>query len=150
MNSFFAAVFSDRSAAENARRFIEKMHEKNELKILSAVIINKEQDGEVRLKNATTPGALGARLGGVIGGILGLIGGPLVAMAGAAGGALSGGWFDLMRADEREIFLKEVSYKISVGNFALLAEVVDPSDEAKAMVRSHVEECGGSILLKDR
>lgn len=149
MNSFFAAIFSDRNAAENAHRLIEEMHEQGELNLAACALVRKEQDGEITVGKGTTPGAIGARLGGIVGGVLGLVGGPLVALAGAAGGALSGGWFDLMRTEERETFLKEVAGKIDAGNFALLAEVIDPTDEAKAKVESIVGERGGAIVLKD-
>jgi uncharacterized membrane protein len=149
MNSFFAAAFPDRSAAEEARRALEELDDNQVLNLVSSVVVTKDKDGRIAQYGGKTPGALGAGLGGVAGGLLGSLAGPFGMLAGAAGGAISGGWFDLMRVEERDQFLSEVAGQISAGKFALLAEVIDPSTEAKAAVEARVHEMGGSIVLKD-
>ena len=84
--------------------------------------------------------------GGLIGGIVGLLGGPFISAMGAAGGVLSGGWFDLIRVEEREMYLSEIAQNILANRAALLAEVISPSDVAKETVETRMLELGGSIV----
>lgn len=149
MNSFFAAIFSDRNSADEAHRQLQQFRDDNLFNVVASVVIAKNDDAVISKHDGKSPGALGAGLGGIVGGILGLLAGPAGLVAGAAAGAVSGGWFDLLRAEEREIFSREVATKIGVGSFALLVEVIDPSEEAKALFETRVHELGGSIVLKD-
>jgi uncharacterized membrane protein len=149
MNSLFATIFPNRGAAEDAQRVLEKLGDEGVLKVVASVVVARGQDGEITQHNGRTPGPLGAGLGGVLGGILGLVVGPIGAIAGAAAGAISGGWFDLLRVEERDIFMREVAGKIRAGDAALLGEAINPSDEAKRTVETRLRELGGSLVSKD-
>ena len=146
MSSFFATVFPDLQTAEEAQRLIETLNDKHAIKLVSAVVIAKDQSGNITQHNGRTPGALGAVMTGLIGGIAGLVGGPAVAIFGAASGALSGGWFDLLRTQDREIFMNEVAAKVSASQAALLGEVVNPSDDAKRLVEERLASLGGAVI----
>ena len=146
MSSFFATVFPDLQAAEEAQRLIEKLNDEHAIKLVSTVVITKNKSGDITQHNGRTPGALGAVMTGLIGGIAGLIGGPAVAVFGATSGALSGVWFDLLRTQDRESFMNEVARQIGANQVALLGEVVNPSDDAKRLVEEKLVRLGGSVI----
>ena len=78
------------------------------------------------------------------GGLLGLLAGPFGAAMGAAAGAMSGGWFDLNRAGERERFGECVAVKLKEGRTALLAELVEPDAATKSSIREQMTSLGGA------
>lgn len=146
MSSFFATVFPDLQTAEEAQHLIEKLNDEHTIKLVSTVVIAKDQSGNITQHSGRTPGALGAVMTGLIGGIVGLIGGPAVAIFGATSGALSGGWFDLLRTQDRENFMNEVASQISANRAALLGEVVNPSNDAKSLVEEKLVRLGGTVI----
>lgn len=149
MSSLFAAVYPTLALAEEAQRAAEKFNENNLIDLVSSVVIVKGPDGKITQHHGKTPGAIGAGLGAVVGGLIGLVGGPLVLALGITSGALSGGWFDLLRAEQRDIFLNLVAQEISGNRAALLGEVVNASDEAKKLVEARLIELGGTFIGKD-
>lgn len=150
MNSFFAAVFHDLGTAETAQRRIEKLNDDRVLKLVASVVVRKDEAGKITQHHGQSPGAVGAGLGGLVGGLLGLVGGPLGSMVGVAAGALSGGWFDLLRAGEREAFLAKAVSEINAGRAALLGEVINLDDAGKQAVEAQVQELGGTIIGSDK
>lgn len=149
MSSFFATIFPEPGTAQEAQRLVQKLDDDGMMKLVSSVVIVKGEDGDITQHGGSTPGALGAVMAGVLGGIVGLAGGPVVAAMGAAGGTLSGGWFDLLRVRDRELFMKEVAGKLNAGQAALLGEVLNPSDEAKRDAEASLTKLGGVIIGKD-
>lgn len=148
MISYFAAVFPDFKSADDAQRFVEKCHEDGLVNLSASVVIEMGEDGTISKHNGRTPGPLGAVLAGLVGGVLGVVGGPAVAAIGVAAGALSGGWFDLLRVQDREVFMNQIASRLSAGNAALLGEAIDPTEEAKRAVEARVRASGGTIIGK--
>jgi uncharacterized membrane protein len=149
MGSFFATTFPDLESAEKAQRLVEKFNDDHVIKLVATVVIAKDQNGAVTKHNGRTPGALGAVMAGLVGGIAGLIAGPAVAALGAASGALSGGWFDLLRVQDRESFMNEVARGIGTNHAALLGEVVNPDEDAKRLVEEALAGLDGVLVRND-
>ena len=144
---FFATMFRDLALAEAGPRRIEAFADQGVIKLASSVVITKDADGEITKHHGKTPGAHGAVMAGLIGGIIGLIGGPAVILMSAAAGGLSGGWFDLMRAEEREAFMNEVAKGLGEHGAVLLAEVIDPTMPSRDVVEAELVRIGGIRLV---
>lgn len=148
MISYFAALFPDFKSADDAQRFLEKCHEEGLMNLSASVVIVMREDGKTTEHNGKTPGPRGAVMTALVGGILGVLGGPAVAAIGVAAGALSGGWFDLLRVHDREVFMNQIAGRLRAGDAALLCEAVDPSEKAKRTVEARVSASGGTIIRK--
>lgn len=144
--SLFAAAFSEKQIAAEGAAILKRLNEEGIIKLAAYAIASKDERGELEIEESQTPGGRGAVLGGVIGGLAGLVGGPAVAAMGAAAGALSGGWFDLNRAEERTNFGEWVAGQIAEGRVALLAEAIEPEAAVKERVEREITALGGSII----
>lgn len=148
MITHFAVVFPDLKSAEDARRFVEKCHDEGLVKLAASVVIAKGEDGRLSEHDGRTPGPRGAVMTSLIGGILGMLGGPAVAAMGVAAGGLSGGWFDLLRVQDRDAFMHQVAGQLNAGKAALLGEAIDPDEEAKRVIAARLGEFGGTFIGK--
>lgn len=148
MSSLFASIFPNLGAAEKAQRLVEKAGEDRVIKLVSTVVIEKVS-GEVVQHHSRSPGARSALLVGIAGGVLGLLAGPVGSLGAAAAGALSGGWFDMLREGERQEFLEEIARGVERDQAALLCEVINPSEDAKKLVEQQVAALGGQIVGLD-
>lgn len=146
MSTFFASTFRDLGSALEAQQLIEQFNDDRVIKLVSSVVISKDATGEVTQHNGRTPGSLGAVMVALAGGVVGLVGGPAVAMLGVASGALSGGWFDLLRVQDRDAFMAEVAEKVATNQAALLGEVINPDDDARRLVEARIRELGGTLI----
>jgi hypothetical protein len=115
MTKFIVAVFPDEAKAEEGQRALTALHDQGDLTVYAAAVLVKGADDIVSVRRETSPGPLGVGLGALIGGLVGLLGGPVVSAFGAAAGAVSGGWLDVMRLGVRGEFLQEVSGKLTSG-----------------------------------
>ncbi|MGD9507975.1 MAG: DUF1269 domain-containing protein [Geminicoccaceae bacterium] len=144
--SLFAVAFSDGKAANDGRAALKRLHEEGTIRLVASAIAARDEDGELVVRESETPGATAAILGGVVGGLLGLLAGPFGAAMGVAAGAMSGGWFDLNRAEERERFNGNVAAKLKEGKTALLAEIAEPDAATKSLIREQMTSLGGSLV----
>lgn len=91
--SFVVVTWDDMQRASEAMKKVERLGKEKTVEIIDAAVVVKDQDGEVKVKEATGATAKrGAVSGGLIGLVIGtVVGGPVVGLAlGAAGGALLG------------------------------------------------------------
>lgn len=148
MIAHFAVAFSNLEAAEAARRFVETCHHEGLINLAASVVIAKGEDGRLSEHDGKAPGPRGAVMAGLVGGILGMLGGPAVAALGVAAGGVSGGWFDLLRVQDRDAFMHQVASQLNAGKAALLGEAIDPSEEAKRLIGTRLSELGGDLIGK--
>jgi uncharacterized membrane protein len=144
---FFATMFPNQALAEAAQRAVEAFSDEGAINLAASVVITKDADGRISTHNGKTPGALGAVMTGLIGGVIGLIGGPPAALLGAAAGGLSGGWFDLMRVEERTAFMNDVARRLGEFGAVLLAEVIDPTISSRQLVEAELVRMGGTRIV---
>jgi len=144
---FFATMFPNLAFAKAGQRAVEAFADEGVINLASSVVITKDAEGKISKHNGKTPGAHGAVMAGVIGGVIGLIGGPPAVLTGAAAGGLAGGWFDLMRAEERTAFMNDVTQGLKEFGAVLLAEVIDPTIASREIVEAELLRSGGIRMV---
>ncbi len=146
MSTFFATIFPSRALAEQGQRIVEAYAGRHELKLASSVVVARNPEGGFDQYGGSTPGALGATMLAVVGGVLGLAGGPTALALGTLAGGLSGGWFDILRVEDRETFMNSVAGKLKDSEAALLGEVVRPTDDVRRAVETDLVRIGGILV----
>jgi uncharacterized membrane protein len=146
MKKFFATSFPSLELAEQGQRIIEAYADQDRLKLLSSVIIAKDESGGISRHNGKTPGAIGAVMSALVGGVVGLVGGPPLAFLGTVAGGISGGWFDLLRVEDRDAFMNRVAQELDKTRIALLGEAVDPGEDIRKSIEDELAQIGGVAL----
>lgn len=147
MSKFVVVVFPDGQGAERGRRALDALHDEGALTLFAAAVLIKDAEGKISVEGKEQPGPLGLGLGSLIGGLFGLLGGPAVALFGAAAGAVSGGWLDVLRLGVRGEFLEEVSSRLTAGKAALIAEV---TEDRRSPLDMRMEALGGVVFREPR
>jgi uncharacterized membrane protein len=147
MIKFVVIVFPSSAKAEEGRKALQALHNEGTLTVYAAAVLDKDTDGRASVKHEKGPGPLGTGLAALLGGLIGLIGGPAVAVFGAAAGAVSGGWFDVLRLGSRVEFLEEVTGKLESGHSAVLAEV---AEDRTGPLDTRMEALGGVVIREPR
>jgi uncharacterized membrane protein len=106
------------------------------------VIVDRDENGNVKLHQAHRPAAAGAASGALWGGLIGLLFlAPLVGMAiGAAAGGASGALVDVGVNDQ---FMKELGQKLAPGGAALIVLVRRVTPDK---VLPEIRQFGGEVI----
>jgi uncharacterized membrane protein len=129
MSELIAIAYPDKATVERARENLRRGVEEGLIEVEDAVVMFREEDGELEVRQGST-GVGGAAIGGGISG--GLIGYLLMApLFGMAAGAIAGGaiWKSMFGdAGVAEDFVKELSEHLEPGRGALIfiARDLDP------------------------
>jgi uncharacterized membrane protein len=120
MSNLVAIAYPDMETAERVRGELVEATKEHLVELEDAVVVERRDDGKIKLHQATSPGAAGAAGGALWGGLIGLIFlAPLLGMAvGAAAGGVSGKLTDVGINDE---FLKSLGVRLQPGGAALIA-----------------------------
>jgi uncharacterized membrane protein len=142
MSALVAVAYPDPETAERVRAELVQATKEHLLELQDAVVVVHEQDGKIKLNQATSTTGAGAAGGALWGGLIGLIFlAPLFGMAiGAASGALGGKFADVGINDN---FMKELGAKLQPGGAALIAL---GSTNARDKVLDRVKGYGGEII----
>jgi uncharacterized membrane protein len=117
-----ARVFDEPGAANSALEFVQELHRFQRIRVRSAAVVVKDENGEVSIKETADLDVKGGRvLGAITGGLVGLLGGPVGAIIGALAGAGVGG-AAAKRIDVGlpDAFLEEVQEHLKPGGSALI------------------------------
>jgi uncharacterized membrane protein len=141
MANLVAISYPDVDTAQRVMRSVSELVKEHSLELDDAVIIERRQDGKVKLHQPSTAGA-GAAGGALWGGLIGLLFlNPLLGMAiGAGTGALAGKAADYGVDDN---FMKELGEKLEPGNAAVLVLV---RSSTRDKVVAEVSQYGGHVL----
>ncbi len=122
MSNLVALVFNDETTAFEMRAELAKMQKEYLIEMEDAVVVTKDDQGKVKLHQATNLTMAGAMGGSFWGMLMGLIFfNPLVGMAvGAGAGALSGKLADIGISDK---MMKELAASFEPENSALFVLV---------------------------
>ncbi|MGF1506878.1 MAG: DUF1269 domain-containing protein [Anaerolineae bacterium] len=87
-----AVQFEQEDTAKHILKELRALKREGMIRLIDVAVLEKDEDGNVSLKETADPDARqGALFGAVVGGLVGLIGGPVGGAAGAALGAATGG-----------------------------------------------------------
>jgi uncharacterized membrane protein len=120
MSTLLAIAYPDAETAEQVRTELLQATKEQLVQLEDAVVVERAQDGKIKLHQAMSTTGAGAAGGAVWGGLIGLIFlAPVVGMAiGAASGAIGGKGTDVGVNDD---FLKQLGEKLEPGGAALIA-----------------------------
>jgi uncharacterized membrane protein len=126
MSELIAIAYPDRATVERARENLRQANTAGVVQVEDAVVLFRDKDGKVEVRQGST-GVGGAALSGAVSG--GLIGYLLMApLFGMAAGAVAGGaiWKSMFGdAGVAEDFVKELSEQLEPGRAALIFLVRD-------------------------
>jgi uncharacterized membrane protein len=136
-----AIAYDDVGTAQRVMGSVSELVKERSLDIDDAVIIERRQDGKVKLHQPSAAGA-GAAGGALWGGLIGLLFlNPLLGMAiGGATGAAVGSMSDYGVDDN---FMKELGQRLQPGNAAVLVLV---REATRDKVVPEVSKFGGHVL----
>lgn len=118
MSNLFVVAYNDLATAEQVREKLFELSKQHLVDLEDAVVVERREDGKVKLHQAVNHTATGAAGGALWGGLIGmlflapLLGAAVGAAAGAAGGALT----DTGINDD---FMKNLSQNLRPGTAAL-------------------------------
>lgn len=147
MSKFVVVVFPDEAKAQEGARALRALHDEGSLSVYGTAVLVKDANGRVSVEQENRPGPKGAGLGALLGGLAGLLAGPGVALLGAAGGALMGGWRDVLNLGVGTEFVDEASRELTPGKSAVVAEV---DEDRVTPLDTRMEALGGVVLRQWR
>jgi uncharacterized membrane protein len=142
VSDLIAVAYPDRDTAEAVRQKLAKLTLEHTIELEDAVIVDRDESGQVKLHQSHNPVARGAAGGALWGGLIGLLFlAPLFGMLiGAAAGGASGALVDVGINDQ---FMKELGAKLTPGGAALIVLVRKVTPDK---VLPEISEYGGEVI----
>jgi uncharacterized membrane protein len=142
MSTLVAVAYPDATTAEQVRAELVQATKEHLITLEDAVVVEHRADGKIKLHQAMSTTGAGAAGGALWGGFIGLLFlAPLLGMAiGAASGAAAGKVTD---AGVNDNFMKELGEKVAPGGAALI--YLGRSD-APEKVLDRVKQYGGEVI----
>jgi uncharacterized membrane protein len=136
-------TFDDQEKGDRALKQLEEWQKQKEIELGDAVVIVKDEDGEVKIHETSEfTTKRGAIAGGAAGLVIGLmVGGPIGGLLlGAAGGGLAGKAVDLGIKDEE---IAAVSDSMENATSAIAAQI--KSVKHREMIAAAIRQSGGHV-----
>jgi uncharacterized membrane protein len=142
VSDLIAVAYPDKSTAEEVRDRLLKLTTERVIELEDAVVVDRDENGKVKLHQVHSPAARGAMGGALWGGLIGfLFLAPLLGMAiGAAAGGASGAMVD---AGVNDDFMRELGNKLPTGGAALIVLVRKVTPDK---VLPEIQPYGGEVL----
>jgi len=142
VSDLIAVAYPDRETAETVRQRLAQLTLEHMLELEDAVVVDRDEDGKVKLHQAHNPVARGAAGGALWGGLIGMLFlAPLFGMlVGAAAGGTSGAFVDVGVNDQ---FMKQLGEKLTPGGAALIVLVRKVTPDK---VLPEISQYGGEVL----
>ena len=142
MSTLVAIAYPDAGTAERVRAELVQATKEHLVQLEDAVVVEHRADGKIKLHQAMSTTGAGAAGGALWGGFIGLLFlAPLLGMAiGAASGAAAGKVTD---AGVNDNFMKELGDKVAPGGAALI--YLGRSD-APEKVLDRIRQYGGEVI----
>jgi uncharacterized membrane protein len=142
MSDLIAIAYPDRATAEQVRTRLIELQTERAITMEDAVIVDRDEDGKVKLHQLHRTAASGAVGGALWGGLIGMLflAPFLGAAVGAAAGGASGAMLDV-GADNQ--FMKDLGTKLVPGGAALIVLVRKVTPDK---VLPRIESFGGEIV----
>jgi uncharacterized membrane protein len=142
VSDLIAVAYPDKATAETVRQRLAQLMLEHAIELEDAVVVDRDENGKVKLHQAHRPAAAGAAGGALWGGLIGLLFlAPLVGMAiGAAAGGASGAMVD---AGVNDRFMKDLGQKLAPGGAALIVLVRKVTPDK---VLPEIRQYGGEVI----
>ncbi|MFG2309616.1 DUF1269 domain-containing protein [Streptomyces sp. NPDC048566] len=142
MSNLFVVAYNDVATANQVRDKLFELSKQHLVELEDAVVVERYEDGRIKLHQAVSHTAVGAAGGALWGGVIGLLflapllGAAVGAAAGAAGGAMTD-----TGVDDR--FMKDLSQNLRPGAAALFVLVKQAAGDK---VVPRIAEFGGQLV----
>lgn len=123
MNKMIVVVFENENSAYEGLNALKDLHRESSITLYSTAVLNKDDNGEVQIKQAADKGLVGTAIGMATGSLIGVLAGPAGLAVGASLGGLTGVMVDMNEAGVDAGFVEDVSTALSPGKYAVLAEI---------------------------
>lgn len=142
MSDLIAVAYPDRETADQVRNRLAQLVREHVIELEDAVVVERGDDGKVKLHQAIRPGAQGAAGGALWGGLIGLLFlAPLLGMAvGAAAGGAAGAMSDPGVSDD---FMRKLGTTLTPGHAALIVLVRKVTPDK---VLPEIQQYGGEVI----
>jgi uncharacterized membrane protein len=138
--------FTEPSKAYQALSVLKECSADGRIGLESAAIVERTQDGELRIPESVDNDELvGMASGSLIGMLIGVLGGPLGVLVGWGAGAMMGGAFDVDRAVTSDEALTVLGRAIPPGTTAVIASVEEPAVE---VIDAEMYKLGGEVTRR--
>jgi len=143
-HNLIVVSFEDDSKAYEALSRLKQASGAGRVDVMSAAVLKRDDYGEISVPEAGDAViGMGFAGGGLLGLLLGMLGGPLGMILGFGIGSVTGGYFDIERADRESSVLATVAAAVPAGSTALVAEV---GEYAVEVVDGEMLQLGGTIV----
>jgi uncharacterized membrane protein len=142
MSDLIAIAYDDAATANNVREKVFELQNEHLIELEDAVVVERKNDGKIKLHQSRSNAAVGAAGGALWGGLIGLIflmpflGAAIGAGAGAAAGASA----DVGLNDD---FMRELGHEIKPGTAALFLLVAKATPDK---VVPRLAKLGGKLM----
>ncbi|HTX09518.1 MAG TPA: DUF1269 domain-containing protein [Solirubrobacteraceae bacterium] len=142
MSDLIAIAYPDQNTAEKVRETLSDLVVQRIIELEDAVVVTRDEEGNVKLHQTLRPAATGAAGGLLWGGLIGLLFlAPLIGMAiGAAAGGAAGALTDVGIDDK---FMKKLGRGLTPGGAALILLVRKVTPDK---VLPYVQQYGGEVI----
>src|SRR6266511_1663205 len=123
MNKMLIAVFETETKAYEGLSALKDLHNNGDITLYATAVINKDQNGQVQVKDSADEGPIGTGVGLLTGSLLGILGGPVGLAIGAFTGSVAGLIYDVNVDDVNTTFVDDVSKSLSKGKTAVVCEI---------------------------
>lgn len=147
MDKMIVTIFNDENSAYEGLRALWELHNEGTLNVRTAAVIAKDVTGRVSVKQEDDQGPAGTFFGLATGSLIGLLAGPVGMAVGATAGTLTGSIYDLATLGVGEDFLAEVSYNLTPGKVAVVADI---NEEWVTPLDTRMESLGGFVFRRAR
>ncbi|MET9893783.1 DUF1269 domain-containing protein [Streptomyces sp. NPDC006465] len=142
MSNLFVVAYNDVATANQVRAKLFELSKQHLVELEDAVVVERSEDGRIKLHQAVSHTAVGAAGGALWGGVIGLLflapllGAAVGAAAGAAGGAVTDTGIN-------DNFMKDLSQNLRPGAAALFVLVKQAAGDK---VIPQIAEFGGQLV----
>jgi len=147
MNKMIVTIFNSEKNAYEGLNALKALQGEGSIALHAAIVIAKDADGQINVKQADDSGPAGTIFGLTTGALLGWLAGPAGIAVGATAGAVTGSLFDLAALGVGEDFLTEVSQNLTPGKVAVVA---DADEEWVMPLDTRMEALGGGVFRRAR
>lgn len=123
MEKIISILLHSEENAFKASQEINQLDKDGDIRIIELYVLNKDENGEVQIKNAKNQMLPYSATGALAGSFIGILGGPLGVFFGMTTGLLAGSIGDIFRSSRTSKFLEKASKVIPAGNTAIVAHI---------------------------
>jgi uncharacterized membrane protein len=147
MNHMLVSVFPDDWYARQALEALREQHREGDLTIYQSVMVAKDADAKVSVRDSSERGPLGAAFGMTGGALVGALGGPVGLAVGTTLGGVVGAVYDMLQQRTLTDLVSAVGSGMRPRTVAL---VVDTDERDSGAVDRELEPLGGITSRRTR